>query len=61
MAVAGKVSCYSVTVTKNTASLVTEDDFHRSDTDIRPNSEDNWEVCVVSNGNVRRVATQISR
>jgi uridine kinase len=57
MAVAGKVS---YEVTKNTASLVTEDDFHRSDSDIHPHSEDNWEVCDARNGNVRRVATQIS-
>ena len=37
-----------------------EDDFHRSDSDIHPNDADNWEVCDAGNGNVRRVATQIS-
>jgi hypothetical protein len=37
-----------------------EDDFHRSDSDIHPNDEDNWEVCDAGNGDVRRVATQIS-
>lgn len=26
-----------------------EDDFHRSDSDIHPNDEDNWEVCDAGN------------
>ena len=37
-----------------------EDDFHRSDWDIHPNDEHNWEFCDTGNGNVRRVTTQIS-
>jgi len=37
-----------------------EDDFHASDSDIHSNDEDSWEVCDAGNGNVLRVATQIS-
>jgi len=37
-----------------------EDDFHRSGSNIHPNDEDNWEVCEAGNGTVRSVATQIS-
>lgn len=48
MAVAGKqyVRCYEIIFT---ASVVTEDDFHSSDSDIHPNNEDNWEVCDTGN------------
>jgi hypothetical protein len=60
MAVAGKVRCDNIIVKKNIPSLVTEDDFHRSESDIHPNSEDSWEVCDAGNGNVRRVATNFA-